>query len=197
VELIFAPGFSTAEEVSDVSGRGVGMDVVKDNIKDLNGSVSIDSEMGKGTKITVTLPLTLAIIEALLVKVRGDTYAIPLDAVSETTKISSENVSEVNKREATTLRGEVLGVAELAEILGRPPLDEKRDILPLVVISVNNRRLGLVVDELLQRQEIVIKSMGEYLGSIQGLSGATIMGDGSVILILDPSEIMRQMTNKA
>ncbi len=197
IELIFAPGFSTAEEVSDVSGRGVGMDVVKDNIKDLNGSVAIESEMGKGTKITVTLPLTLAIIEALLVKVRGDTYAIPLDAVSETTKISSDNVSEVNKREATTLRGEVLGVVELAEILGRPPLDQKRDILPLVVISVNNRRLGLVVDQLLQRQEIVIKSMGEYLGSIQGLSGATIMGDGSVILILDPSEIMRQMTNKA
>ena len=197
IELIFAPGFSTAEEVSDVSGRGVGMDVVKDNIKNLNGNVAIQSEMGQGTKITVSLPLTLAIIEALLVKIQGDTYAIPLDAVSETTKIPANQVSEVNKREATTLRGEVLGLMELAKILGKAPRNEKREILPLVVISVNDRRLGLVVDELLQRQEIVIKSMGEYLGDIQGLSGATIMGDGSVILILDPAEIMKEMTSKA
>ncbi|MGM0423918.1 MAG: Hpt domain-containing protein [Thermodesulfobacteriota bacterium] len=192
VELIFAPGFSTANQITDVSGRGVGMDVVRNNIKGLNGSVSVQSELGQGSKFVLSLPLTLAIIEALMVKVAGNTFAIPLDAVDETTKIEASKVSEVNKRQATTLRGEVLGLAELAHVLGLQQEKQEREVLPLVVISVNNRRLGLVVDSLLYRQEIVIKSMGEYLGEVHGLSGATIMGDGSVILILDPNEILSQ-----
>ncbi len=189
-ELIFAPGFSTSEEVTDVSGRGVGMDVVKNNIKNLNGSVAVQSEVGRGTSISLSLPLTLAIIEALLVKVGHNTFAIPLDAVSETTKIPAKQVKEVNKRWATTLRGEVLGIEDLSRVLGLGNGSGSKEVYPLVVISVNDRRVGLIVDALLHRQEIVIKSMGEYLGEVHGLSGATIMGDGSVILILDPSEIM-------
>jgi two-component system chemotaxis sensor kinase CheA len=190
IELIFAPGFSTSEAVTDVSGRGVGMDVVKNNIKNLNGSVSVQSEVGRGTTFSLSLPLTLAIIEALLVKVGDNTFAIPLDAVSETTKIPADQVKEVNKRWATTLRGEVLGIEDLSRVLGLGNGDGSKEVYPLVVVSVNDRRVGLIVDSLLHRQEIVIKSMGEYLGEVHGLSGATIMGDGSVILILDPSEIM-------
>jgi len=191
LDLIFAPGFSSAEKVTDISGRGVGMDVVKTNIKNLKGSVHTQSEMGKGTKLTLTLPLTLAIIDALMVQVAGDTFAIPLDAVSETTKIEVEKLSDVNNRKAVTLRGEVLGIVELSELLGLPQTMDERDVLPMVVIQDNDRRLGLVVDRLLERQEIVIKPLGQYLNNfnLKGLSGATIMGDGSVVLILDPHEI--------
>lgn len=191
LDLIFAPGFSSAEKVTDISGRGVGMDVVKTNIKNLKGSVNTQSEVGKGTKLTLTLPLTLAIIDALMVQVAGDTFAIPLDAVSETTKIEVEKLSDVNNRKAVTLRGEVLGIVELSELLGLPQTMDERDVLPMVVIQDNDRRLGLVVDRLLERQEIVIKPLGQYLNNfnLKGLSGATIMGDGSVVLILDPHEI--------
>ena len=195
-ELIFAPGFSTAAQITDISGRGVGMDVVRNNIKELKGNVQVQSEVGKGSKFTLTLPLTLAIIDALMVQVAGNTYAIPLDAVSETTKISASKINEINRRKATTLRGDVLGLVDLGEILDLPVTEQKRDLLPVVIINVNDRRLGLVVDQLLQRQDVVIKSMGEYLGDIHGISGATIMGDGSVILILDPHEIYRIATAK-
>ncbi|WP_207261009.1 chemotaxis protein CheA [Desulfovibrio sp. Huiquan2017] len=191
LDLIFAPGFSSAEKVTDISGRGVGMDVVKTNIKNLKGSVNTQSEVGKGSKLTLTLPLTLAIIDALMVQVGGDTFAIPLDAVSETTKIEVEKLSDVNNRKAVTLRGEVLGIVELAELLDMPQSMDERSVLPMVVIQDNDRRLGLVVDRLLERQEIVIKPLGQYLNNfnLKGLSGATIMGDGSVVLILDPHEI--------
>jgi two-component system chemotaxis sensor kinase CheA len=191
LDLIFAPGFSSAEKVTDISGRGVGMDVVKTNIKNLKGSVNTQSEVGKGSKLTLTLPLTLAIIDALMVQVAGDTFAIPLDAVSETTKIEVEKLSDINNRKAVTLRGEVLGIVELAELLDMPQSMDERDVLPMVVIQDNDRRLGLVVDRLLERQEIVIKPLGQYLNNfnLKGLSGATIMGDGSVVLILDPHEI--------
>ncbi|KAB1440368.1 chemotaxis protein CheA [Pseudodesulfovibrio senegalensis] len=191
LELIFAPGFSSAEKVTDISGRGVGMDVVKNNIKNLKGSVHTTSELGKGTKFTLTLPLTLAIIDALMVQIAGETFAIPLDAVSETTKIEVDKLSDVNNRKAVKLRGEVLGIVELSELLELPPNENEREIVPVVVIHDNDRRLGLVVDRLLERQEIVIKPLGQYLNnfSLKGLSGATIMGDGSVVLILDPHEI--------
>ncbi|HAS89971.1 MAG TPA: chemotaxis protein CheA [Desulfovibrio sp.] len=198
IELIFAPGFSSAEKVTDISGRGVGMDVVRNNIKDLKGSVHISSEVGKGSKFTLTLPLTLAIIDALMVQINGANYAIPLDAVSETTKIEAERLTEVNNRKAVTLRGEVLGIAELAELLEQPVSDPDREVLPVVIVHDNDRRLGLVVDRLLERQEIVIKPLGNYLNGfdLKGVSGATIMGDGSVVLILDPHEIYSMATVK-
>lgn len=193
-ELIFAPGFSSAEKITDISGRGVGMDVVRTNIKNLKGSINISSEVGKGTKFTLNLPLTLAIIDALMINVEGEMYAIPLDAVSETTKIESSRLTDVKGRKAVTLRGEVLGIMELSEMLGFPHRDLP-DVLSLVVIHDNDRRLGLVVDRLLERQEIVIKPLGSYLGDVRGISGATIMGDGSVILILDPHEIYTMATS--
>lgn len=189
IELIFAPGFSSADKITDISGRGVGMDVVRTNIKNLKGSVNVTSELGKGSKMTLQLPLTLAIIDALMVTVSGAIYAIPLDAVSETTKIEADLLTDVGGRKAVTLRDEVLGIVDLTEMLGLPRNTEEREILPVVVITDNDRRLGLVVDRLLERQEVVIKPLGAYLGDIEGISGATIMGDGSVVLILDPHEI--------
>lgn len=196
-ELIFAPGFSTAAQVTDISGRGVGMDVVRTNIKELKGSVQVTSEVGKGTRFTLSLPLTLAIIDALLVRVSGHIFAIPLDAVSETTKIPEESISRVNRRDAVTLRGEVVALVHLADILGLPTAPRPDKTLPTVLIAVQDRRLGLVVDELLLRQDVVIKALGDYLGDIPGISGATILGDGRVILILDPHEIFRMAMRQA
>ena len=197
MELIFAPGFSSAEVITDISGRGVGMDVVRTNIKNLKGSISISSEVGKGTKFTLSLPLTLAIIDALMVNVDKEMFAIPLDAVSETTKIEASRLTDVKGRKAVTLRGEVLGIVSLAELLGLPSHMAEQEMLSVVVIQDGERRLGLVVDRLLERQEVVIKPLGSYLGDIKGISGATIMGDGSVILILDPHEIYILATSKA
>ncbi len=197
MELIFAPGFSSAEVITDISGRGVGMDVVRTNIKNLKGSISISSEVGKGTKFTLSLPLTLAIIDALMVNVDKEMFAIPLDAVSETTKIEASRLTDVKGRKAVTLRGEVLGIVSLAELLGLPSHMAEQEMLSVVVIQDGERRLGLVVDRLLERQEIVIKPLGSYLGDIKGISGATIMGDGSVILILDPHEVYILATSKA
>ncbi len=197
MELIFAPGFSSAETITDISGRGVGMDVVRTNIKNLKGSVNITSEIGKGTRFTLLLPLTLAIIDALMVNVHEEMFAIPLDAVSETTKIDAELLTDINGRKAVTLRGEVLGIIGLSEILNLPPPETEPDVLSVVVIHDNGRRLGIVVDRLLERQEVVIKPLGSYLGDLKGISGATIMGDGSVILILDPHEIYTVSTSKS
>jgi len=196
IDLIFAPGFSSAEKITDISGRGVGMDVVRTNIKNLKGTVNVVSEVGKGTKFTLALPLTLAIIDALMVIVQGAMYAIPLDSVSETTKIEVKRMTDVNNRKAVTLRGEVLGIVELAEILELPQNTEAREIVPVVILQDNDRRLGLIVDRLLERQEIVIKPLGAYLSEfdMRGISGATIMGDGSVVLILDPHEIYAMST---
>lgn len=199
LEMIFMPGFSSAETITDISGRGVGMDVVRTNIKNLKGTVSVTSEVGKGTKFTMALPLTLAIIDALMVVVGNQTYAIPLDAVSETTKIEVKRMTEVNKRKAVTLRGEVLGIIELREILEIPSEpEEEKEIVSMVILQDNDRRLGVIVDKLLERQEVVIKPLGSYLSDfdMRGLSGATIMGDGSVVLILDPHEIYLMSTSQ-
>ncbi len=196
IELIFAPGFSSAAEITDISGRGVGMDVVRTNIKNLKGTVTTSSIIGKGTRFTLALPLTLAIIDALLVQVSGQIYAIPIDAVSETTKIETRRLTDIKGRKAVTLRGEVLGLINLSEILNVVPEAIHTEELPIVVINDNGKRLGLVVDKLIERQEIVIKPLGTYLNDVHGFSGATIMGDGSVILIIDPHETYTKATSK-
>jgi len=198
VDLIFAPGFSSAEQITDISGRGVGMDVVRTNVKSLKGSVSTSAVVGKGTCFTLSLPLTLAIIEALMIRMGDQMYAIPLDAVSTTTKLESVRLTDVKGRKAVTMRGEVLGIVDLGELLNlRPRQEVLPEFLSVVIIQDNDRRLGLVVDQLLDRQEIVIKSLGTYLSDVRGLSGASILGDGSVVLILDPHEIYMMATSKA
>lgn len=196
IELIFAPGFSSAEVVTDISGRGVGMDVVRTNIKNLKGNVTVHTVKNQGTRFTLSLPLTLAIIEALMIKMGDQTYAIPLDAVATTTKLESRILTSINGRNAVTLRGEVLGIVDLGELLDLPET-VNNDIISVVILQDNDRRIGLVVNQLLDRQEIVIKPLGMYLNNIQGLSGASIMGDGSVVLILDPHEIYTMASPKA
>ncbi len=184
VELIFAPGFSTAEQVTDVSGRGVGMDVVKKNILRLKGVFDVDSRPGLGTTFTIKLPLTLAIIQALLVRVAEELYSIPLDAVVESQRIDAADVRTVHGGEVITLRGQVVPLIRVGEFFR---LDAPRDPskVMIVIVGLQGRQVGLVVDSFQGEQEIVIKPLSDVIGRIQGISGATILGNGSISLIID------------
>jgi two-component system chemotaxis sensor kinase CheA len=184
MEFIFAPGFSTAEQVTDISGRGVGMEIVKKNIVRLNGVFEVDSVLGKGTKFTIKLPLTLAIIQALLVRVADELYSIPLDAVIESQRIGADSVRTVHGSEVITLRGQVVPLIRVGEFfgLGNPRNPDK---VMIVIVSVQGRQVGLVVDSFQGEQEIVIKPLSDVIGAIAGISGATILGNGSISLILD------------
>ncbi len=188
--LIFKPAFSMAEKVTNVSGRGVGMDVVKTNIEKLNGIIEIDSEVGKGTAIKMKIPLTLAIIQALLVGSQEEYYAIPLASVSETVRISLEEIYTVEGRNVLRLRDEVLSLVRLSDIFGVKQVYEPGEHTYVVVIGLAEAKLGLIVDTLVGQEETVIKSMGDYLQGINGIAGATIRGDGGVTLIVDIASLM-------
>jgi two-component system chemotaxis sensor kinase CheA len=191
LQLIFLPGFSTAKVVTSVSGRGVGMDVVRTNIQKLKGIIEIESELGKGTTFVIKLPLTLAIIQGVLVRVRSESYAIPLTSVIEVVAIDMKSVYSVNRQEVIRIRQEVLPLMRLDKVLDvNDPLEglEQRYV---VVVGFGLQRIGFVVDELLGQQEIVIKSLGEYLGQIKGIAGSTILGDGRVIMIIDVAELIQ------
>ena len=186
VNLIFLPGFSMAEKVTDVSGRGVGMDAVKTKVESLGGQFDVSTEVGTGTRVFVRLPLTLAIVLALLIKVGDETYALPLENVEETILVKKENVKTVHGTPATLLRGDVLTLCNLAEMLGTSRNGEEAgDEYPVVVVKTGKTRIGFIVDELIGQQDIVIKSLGRFLSKIRGIAGATILGDGNVALILD------------
>lgn len=189
-QLIFAPGFSTAQVVTDVSGRGVGMDVVKTNIQKLKGMVEINSELGKGTTFIIKLPLTLAIIQGLLVMVKDETYAIPLTSVEEVVSLDDNEINTINGQEVIRIRENVYPIMRLNSVLGLE--DDKTEGKNVVLVGVGIERIGLVVDKLLGQQEIVIKSLGKYLGSIKGLAGSTILGDGRVIMIIDVAEMVNE-----
>ncbi|MGQ9629632.1 MAG: chemotaxis protein CheW [bacterium] len=195
--FIFIPGFSTSEEVTDVSGRGVGMDVVKNRVEALRGFLEIESEMGVGTKVSVKLPLTLAIIQALLVKLRDETYAIPLGSIEETVDISEEMINTVQGREVTLLRGEILPLLRLHKVYNVPQngggggTSEVVSDLSVVVVRKGQKKVGFVVDSLVGQQEIVIKSLGKLLtGNVPGVAGATILGDGRVAMIVDVTDLI-------
>ena len=185
--LILAPGFSTAEKVTNVSGRGVGMDVVKTNITKLNGIIDINSELGKGTSVVIKLPLTLAIIQGLLVEVSDEIYVIPLGSVLETARIDVNEISYMNQMEAINLRGSILPLVRLDKIFNLPEKEsaEEETFIYVVVVGLAEEKLGLVVSRMLGQEEVVIKSLGEDLGKTKGVSGATIMGDGRVRMILE------------
>jgi two-component system chemotaxis sensor kinase CheA len=184
VDLLFSPGFSTAENITDVSGRGVGLDVVKSKIESLNGEIQVDSKPGQGTKFIVKLPLTLAIIQALMVAVRDEIYAIPLSTVNETTMLSSEDIRLIQNQEVIVLRGNVLPLYRLDSLL-EVPGETQSDESYVVVVHKGNKQIGLVVDRLIGQQEIVIKSLGKVLAGTPGIAGAIVAGDGNVRLILD------------
>jgi len=188
--LIFKPGFSTAAAVTNVSGRGVGMDVVKTNIEKLNGIIEIDSEIGKGTSMKLKIPLTLAIIQALLVGVQEENYAIPLASVLETVRISTEEIYTVENKSVMRLRDEVLSLVHIGDIFEVERIMDNGEHAYVVVLGLGASKLGLIVDSLVGQEEIVIKSLGEYLKGIQGIAGATIRGDGGVTLIVDVVALM-------
>ncbi len=192
IKIIFLPGFSTAREVSDLSGRGVGMDAVKAKLEDLNGVLELESKVNEGSRVTIKLPLTLAILPALMVKVGPEMFAIPLGSVLETMDITRQDINIVQHQEVTLLRGDVLPIIRLRNVLGVPTSEEdqknieaKTDEISIVICASGDKRAGFMVDELLGQQEIVIKSLGNLLGGLPGIMGATMRGDGSIALILD------------
>ena len=188
--LIFRPGFSTAEQVTNVSGRGVGMDVVKTNIEKLNGIIDIESELGKGTVMKLKIPLTLAIIQALLVGVQEEYYAIPLASVLETVRINKDEIYTVEGRSVMRLREEVLSLVHIADIFEVDRVFDSSEHAYVVVLGLAETKIGLIVDSLVGQEEIVIKSMGEYLKGMEGIAGATIRGDGGVTLIVDVAALI-------
>jgi len=189
--LIFKPGFSTAAAVTNVSGRGVGMDVVKTNIEKLNGIIDIDSELGQGTSIKLKIPLTLAIIQALLVGVQEEYYAIPLASVLETVRISQDEIYTVENRSVMRLREEVLSLVHIGDIFEVDRILDANEYAYVVVLGLGAQKIGLIVDSLVGQEEIVIKSLGDYLKGIEGIAGATIRGDGGVTLIVDVVALMQ------
>jgi len=188
--LIFKPGFSTAAAVTSVSGRGVGMDVVKTNIEKLNGMIDIDSEVGVGTTIKLKIPLTLAIIQALLVGVQEEHYAIPLASVLETVRISKDEIYTVEGKSVMRLRDDVLSLVHIGDIFEVERILDASEHAYVVVLGLGTSKLGLIVDTLVGQEEIVIKSLGDYLKGIEGIAGATIRGDGGVTLIVDVAALM-------
>jgi two-component system chemotaxis sensor kinase CheA len=186
MRFLFMPGFSTSEKVSEVSGRGVGMDVVKENVQRLRGILDVDTELGRGTIFRVQLPLTLAILDVLLVRVSGFTYALQLNTVSETMLIEASQVSTVEKNEIIFVRGKAHSLWRLASILKLPVHPEaSKGLIPVVLVNIGPKKIALVVDELLGKQEVVMKTMGDYLGHVEGILGASVLADGTVTLIVD------------
>jgi two-component system chemotaxis sensor kinase CheA len=188
--LIFVPGFSTKHETTNVSGRGVGMDVVKTNIAKLKGIVEIASEVGKGTIITLKVPLTLAIIQGLLMKVAEEIFAVPLSAVLEIIRIVPEDIYTIQGREVIRLRDVILPLARMSDIIGNSGAAKQKPFSYVVVVGWAEKRIGLLVDSLQGQKEVVIKALGEYLGDVPGIAGSTILGDGSVILVIDVGQFI-------
>jgi two-component system chemotaxis sensor kinase CheA len=187
INLIFAPGFSSTEQVTDVSGRGVGMDIVRTNIERANGAVAVATSLGEGTTFTIRLPLTLAIIRALLVRVGEGIFTIPLASVQETMRVSTETIRTVQRREVVLVRGQALPLVRLAHLF-RPA-----EWCYIVAVRTGRSDLGLVVDALVGEQEVVIKSISGALGEVEGIAGATILGDGRVSMIVDVPKVAERL----
>ncbi|RMA97509.1 chemotaxis protein CheA [Hydrogenothermus marinus] len=192
-ELIFMPGFSTVEKVSEVSGRGVGMDVVASTIHALRGNIEIESELGRGTKIIMKLPLTVAIIRTLMVAVNDRIFAIPLFSVVEIVRYKPENVKQVGHFKSLLLRDEVYILFNLNELF---EIEDKKEKKYVVIVKVGEKNIAIAVEELFGEEEIVIKPLGDLLEDVKGIAGATITGDGKVVLIVDPNSLINDMKNQ-
>jgi two-component system chemotaxis sensor kinase CheA len=193
--LIFLPGFSTAAEVTNISGRGVGMDVVKTNVTKLRGMINIESSVGVGTKIIIKLPLTLAIIPGMIVKVKQETAVVPLNSVVEVVRVDTDDIHTVSGNEVIRMRDRVLPIISIDHLLyGSDTAEEKKEWQYIVVVGIAEKTFGIKVDELCGQKEVVIKSLGSYLGNINGIAGSTIMGDGTVVMILDISELVHKLS---
>ena len=189
VDLLFLPSFSTAKVVSDVSGRGVGLDVVRSKIEALSGEVEVKTKLGEGSTFIIRLPLTLAIIQALMVMVGGEKYAISLGSIETIENIAPEDVKQVQSKEVINLRGNVIPIIRLADVLDIKAHHNENENMVVVIVKKGEKLAGIVVDELMGQQEIVIKSLGKYINKCKMISGATILGDGEVALILDANAL--------
>ncbi len=192
--LIFLPGLSTKEQVSDISGRGVGMDVVLTNIRKVGGIIDVDSTIGTGTTISLSLPLTIAIIQTMMVSASDRLFAIPLSSIVETLRLEPSDIQSVDGRAMVRLRDQILPIMPLSDVFGLPQdtLDPD-ERLNVIVVALAEKRVGLLVTALHQQEEVVIKSMGDYLGEVTGIAGATINGEGHVVLILDIGAMIDSM----
>jgi len=187
--IIFEPGFSTAESITDISGRGVGLDVVKKQIEKLNGSVHVWSEKGKGTKLTIKIPLTLAIIQGLLVRVGNEIYAIPITSVLDSHRIRPEDIRLIDNHEVFNVREDVISLVRLNRLF-RIPVQEEKDHHFVVIVGSGDKKMGLIVDSLIGEEDVVIKSLRDKYTNSPGIAGATILGDGTVSLIIDVSQLL-------
>lgn len=190
IDLLFRPSFSTADEISDVSGRGVGLDVVKTKIEALGGDIEVNSKLGKGTKFIIRLPLTLAMIQALMVKLGEEKYAIPLNTIQNIEDVKIEDIKYIQNQEVINLRGHIIPIVRLDTMLDIEKEEEKKDIITVVIVNKGEKQIGVVVDSLIGQYEIVIKTLGKYLTNIKLIAGATILGDGEVALILDINSLI-------
>lgn len=197
INLIFSSGFSTAKVINDVSGRGVGLDIVRNNIQRLNGTVMVETEKGVGTRFMVTLPLTLAIVPTLLVKIGINTLAIPLVTVLETLRVSIDEIQTVNSRPVIRLRDKVLPLLEMADAFGYKSSKHEQGYRYVVVVGMGKQQMGLAVDHLLGQEEVVVKSLGSIIGEVVGIASAAILGDGSVILIVDVQDLFQVSGQKS
>lgn len=190
IGLLFLPSFSTAKQVTDVSGRGVGLDVVKSKIESLSGEVEVKSTLGEGSTWIIRLPLTLAIVQALMVVVGDEKYAIPLGSIQTLEDIPPSDVKLVQNKQVIHLRGTVIPLVYLSEVLDVESKKAAEDNLIVVIVKKGDQTAGLVIDELIGQQEIVIKSLGRYIKQCKFISGATILGDGEIALILDANTLI-------
>lgn len=193
LRLIFIPGFTTAEKVTEIFGRGVGMDVVRNKIESVGGSVKLESKPGTGTRVTLHLPLTMAIIQAMMVGIKEDIYAIPLANILGVTSIKDSEVMTINGSEALLFHGKVISLIRLNRIFGSNENNKKHEV---VIVETEGKHVGLIVDNLINQQEIVIKSIGALKG-MDGFAGSTILGDGRVGMILDAANLVRKFTSSS
>lgn len=189
IDFLFNSGFSTADKVSDLSGRGVGLDAVKGKITELGGKIEVDNKVGIGTKFTIKLPMTLAIMQALMVVVGDERYAIALNGISEIINVKRQDISVAHGKSTFILRDDIVGLSWLRDILDVPDVNENPDVLTVVVAKKGERSIGIVVDELIGQREIVIKSLGRLFTDVKAIAGATILGDGGVVLIVDTNSL--------
>ncbi|AGC68770.1 chemotaxis protein CheA [Thermoclostridium stercorarium subsp. stercorarium DSM 8532] len=195
INLIFHSGFSTSQTVSDISGRGVGLDIVKSHVEKLNGIIDVETCAGAGTRFIIKLPFTLAILKGLLVKIGDETYAIPMNNVIEIVRKTNNEIESVNGQAITVIRDKAIPLVWLHDYFGIPRGEEKRNVL-VVLLGIAERHFGLVVDGLIGNQEIVVTNLGSYIGKVEGISGATILGDRSVACILDVAGILDMISKK-
>jgi two-component system chemotaxis sensor kinase CheA len=188
-QLIFEPGFSTAKQITSISGRGVGLDVVRRSIEKLNGTVTVNSERGKGTKFTVKLPLTLAIIQGLLVRVGEEIYSIPITSVIESLRIKPEEINLIDNYEVINVRNDVISLLRLNRLFGIKT-EERSDYNFIVIVGTAEKKMGFMVDSLIGEEDVVIKPLRDQFTNSPGIAGASILGDGSVSLIIDVSQLL-------